>query len=97
MDIVVVVSIIAYWTLAVVFASAILFNTDSDSWKTAAIIIGFSVWWPITALMALVFIVYDAFVKSAKRIKIDLHNRKLLREFEQWLKERDKTKDNTDG
>jgi hypothetical protein len=37
-------------------------------------------------------LLYQSVVKSTAQLRNDLHNRKLLAEFEAWLKERDKGK-----
>jgi hypothetical protein len=48
-----------------------------------------AVFWPITAAIVVPALIYQALVASASRIRIDLKNRGILREFEDWLKTRD--------
>jgi hypothetical protein len=88
MDVLIVVSAVAWWTFAVVVLMIIANNSDFDDAKSLACAIGFAVFWPITAVIVVPALIYQAFVASASRIRIDLKNRGILREFEDWLKTR---------
>jgi hypothetical protein len=59
---------------------------DYKAWEVVA----YSGLWPVAAISATPIIVWRTKVRTAKEIRADLRNRKLLREFEEWLKERDK-------
>jgi hypothetical protein len=78
---------ILYWTFAVV---CIAFISDAAAReplyiKAAAICV--AVLWPLSVLIAFIAFLYRIPVASAQTIRTDLHNRKLLRKFEKWLKE----------
>ena len=77
-----------YWTFMVA-AIAVLANHVSSA-RDAAWVMGIAILWPLFVLVAMVAIPYGALVSSTKRIRTDLHNRKLLREFETWLREHKK-------
>jgi len=79
-----------YWTFMVA-ATAILANQVSGV-RDAAWVMGVAILWPLFVIVAMVALPYGALVASTKRIRVDLHNRKLLREFETWLRERDNGK-----
>jgi hypothetical protein len=78
---------VIWWTLAVVLW-AHLINDCGRNAKDRAIAIGLSVFWPAVAIGVIPPLIYQAYVASAKQIRMDLRNRKLLDEFEDWLKQR---------
>lgn len=79
-----------YWTFMVA-TIAVLANQVNNT-RDAAWIVGIAIIWPVFAVVALVALPYGAVVASSKRIRADLHNRGLLREFETWIRERDEGK-----
>lgn len=83
---------IVWWTFAVALVAIIASHSDITDMKDIALTICLSVFWPVTATLALPAIVYQAAVASTSRIRIDLRNRGVLREFEAWLRERDAVK-----
>lgn len=85
MDIWIIVAIITYWTFAV--ACAAVLASTADDVRGVVWCVGASAVWPLLAVIAIVGVPYLAIVTSAERIRTDLHNRKLLRKFDQWLKE----------
>lgn len=89
MDVLIVVSAVAWWTFAVVVLMIIANTSDFDDYKSLAFAIAMAVFWPITAVIVVPALIYQALVASASRIRIDLRNRGILREFEDWLKTRD--------
>ena len=76
-----------YWTFMV--ATIAVLSHRVDNTRDVMLVVGIAVTWPLFAIVALVALPYGAAVASTKRIRIDLHNRKLLREFETWIRERD--------
>ena len=88
MDVLILAAVV-WWTFAVALVALITSNSNSADLKDVAITIGLSVFWPVTATLALPAIIYQAVVASTRRIRIDLRNRGVLREFETWLREHD--------
>lgn len=87
MDVLILAAIV-WWTFAVALVALIASHSDITDMKDIALTICLSVFWPVTATLALPAIVYQAAVASTSRIRIDLRNRGVLREFETWLRER---------
>lgn len=76
-------AIVVWWTVAVVvFSNA--FDTEND----ILYVITLAVFWPAFAVMGMTIVLWRIPFKSTKAIKVDLYNRKLMREFERWLDER---------
>jgi hypothetical protein len=76
-----------WWTLAVVLWVQLISDSGRDT-KDRAIAIGLAVFWPAVAIGVIPALIYLAYVASADKIRTDLRNRKLLGEFEDWLKQR---------
>lgn len=89
MELYITVAAVAYWTFAVVLA-ALAVNQVNNSMDMLWVV-GIAAIWPLAALFMLIALPYQAAVASTKRIQNDLQNRGLLREFQQWLRERDQT------
>lgn len=83
---------VVWWTFAVTLVALIDSHSDITDKKGVALTIGLSVFWPVTATLALPAIIYLAAVAGTQRIRADLRNRGVLREFETWLRERDAVK-----
>lgn len=77
-----------YWTFMV--AVIAILHDQVNNTRDMFYVVGVSAIWPILGIVMLVGLPYGAVVASTKRIRADLHNRKLLREFEVWLAARDK-------
>jgi hypothetical protein len=76
-----------WWTLAVVLWVQLIHDWGRDT-KDRAIAIGLAVFWPAVAIGVIPALIYLAYVASADKIRTDLRNRKLLGEFEDWLRQR---------
>ena len=83
---------VVWWTFPVTLVALISTHSDITDRKEVALTIGLSVFWPVTATLALPVIAYSATVAGTQRIRIDLRNRGVMREFETWLQERDAVK-----
>ena len=83
---------VLYWTFAIavfaIFAALVVAEHSGLGVKDFLLILVVAVFWPFAVIAAIPIYVYQATVASTKRIRTDLHNRKLLREFENWLKNR---------
>jgi hypothetical protein len=88
MDVLIIVSAVAWWTFAVVVLMIIANSSDIADAKSLAFAIGFAVFWPLTAVIVVPALIYQALVAGTTRIRADLKNRGILREFEDWLKTR---------
>lgn len=76
-----------WWGFAVVVWVHITHDTDRNM-KDMALCVGLSIFWPVVAIGVIPVLVYTSYVASTARLKADLRNRKLLGEFEAWLKQR---------
>ena len=72
-----------WWSLVVVMASLGMQNVDRDIMEKVKVIV-VAITWPVYVIPVLVYFAYDALVDSGLRIRHDLQNRGLLREFEEW-------------
>jgi hypothetical protein len=86
----IIVVMVLYWTFAVACLAIFASINERYDGKTIAFCVGASFLWPLVAVIVLIALPYMALVASTKRIRVDLHNRKLLREFNEWLAARDK-------
>ena len=77
----------AWWTYAVIIWVMIMHEGGRDT-KDRVLAIGFAVFWPIVAICAVPAMLYSACVASASRIRADLKNRGVLKEFDSWLRNR---------
>lgn len=84
-------AIAVWWTFAVIVWVMIMHDCGRDI-KDQLIAIGLAVFWPVVAIGIVPVLVYQSIVASTSRIRADLDNRGILREFETWLAERDKGK-----
>jgi hypothetical protein len=76
-----------YWSFAVVVFVALRETTETRELLAAA------TFWPIVSVVGIVVLLWRIPFKTAKAIRVDLRNRKLIKEFEQWLDERKDMKD----
>lgn len=101
-EFIVVAALAVWWTFAVVVWMTLALGDWINGKKDMLAAIGMAAAWPLTAAIAIPMLIYSAVVSSADRIRVDLRNRNLLREFEGWLREREAGKvlpksDNEDG
>lgn len=88
-ELIVVAALVVWWTFAVVVWMTLALGDWINDKKDMLLAIGMAAVWPLTAAIAIPMLIYSAVVSSAARIKIDLENRKLLRDFECWVRERE--------
>jgi len=79
---------ILWWTFAVIVFTRLEAQNSLENVRDRAMCIGLAVFWPIVAVCVFPVLVYQSFVASAAQIRSDLKNRGVLREFEQWLEDR---------
>jgi hypothetical protein len=82
-------AIAVWWTFAVIVWVMIMQDArgSTKDWMMA---IGLAVFWPIVAVAIVPVLAYQSVVASTARIRADLDNRDILREFEAWLREHKK-------
>jgi hypothetical protein len=81
--------ILGYWSLVVIFfafATVAMLDSTRTNFLDLAAAMTLAVFWPATVVAGAVILVYSNSVKSVQQIRNDLRNRKILREFEEWLK-----------
>jgi hypothetical protein len=83
-----VIAIVAWWTFAVIVWVTIINDSGRDT-KDLMLAVGLAVFWPAIAVGVIPVLIYQACVPTTARIRVDLKNRGILKEFEQWLKDRD--------
>jgi len=77
-----------WWTFAVI-VWVMLMHEDGHDAKYHMQAIGLAVFWPLVAVGVVPALIYQSVVASSARIRADIKNRGLLREFNHWLNERD--------
>jgi hypothetical protein len=78
----IIVLAVLYWTFAVAVLQVLRDEPKEQFWFG----IGVAIMWPILIPVIAVALPYRAVVRSAKTIRSDLRNRKLLAEFDEFLK-----------
>jgi hypothetical protein len=86
------VAVGVWWTFAVIAWVIIMHDGDRDT-KDQMMAIGLAVFWPVVAVGVVPVLLYSSWVSSTARIRADLKNRGIIKEFEQWLKDRDVPKE----
>lgn len=84
----IILGVAIWWTFAVVSITAWAQMLREGSPRDFAKVCMLSVFWPLTVIFASIIAVYRIPVASAKTLRADLRNRKLLREFERWVHDR---------
>lgn len=84
-DMLIVVFAVLYWTFAVIVLNFIRDEQKDPLWFG----IGVAIMWPALIPVMAVALPYRAVVRSAKTIKADLRNKKLLAEFDAFMKARE--------
>jgi len=80
-----------WWTGAVVLCMSVLSEFSSTK-KEVLLMASFCILWPLFTPFAAISLLYDMCVSSAKRIRIDIENRGIMKEFEEFIKQRNKDK-----
>lgn len=94
MDVLILAAVV-WWTFAIAVVALVASHSDITDLKDVAFSVGLAVFWPVTATLILPMIVYQAVAASSSRIRVDLKNRGVLNEFEDWLRERNAGKVST--
>jgi len=80
-----------WWTVAVVLCMSLLSEFSSTK-KEMLLMAVVCICWPLFTPFAVVILLYDLWVSSVKRIRIDIENRGLMKEFEEFIKLRNNGK-----
>lgn len=78
---------IIWWTITVICISAI--RNLCEDWKGFFYALPLALLWPFTLPACSIAIFYRTLILSTRSLRIDLHNRGLLQDFEEWLATRD--------
>lgn len=81
------IAVVAWWTFAVIVWVMLIQETGQDL-KYRALVICMAVFWPIVAVGVIPALVYQSCVASTARIRADLKNRGIMKEFDQWVRDR---------
>jgi uncharacterized integral membrane protein len=81
-----------WWTIAVVLIICFIMADTQANNKEIILAFAGCLSWPVLLPFVLVGLLYQALVASAKQIRTDIKNRKLLKEFEEFLEERKHSK-----
>lgn len=76
-----------WWTMTVVLLMSIL-DEFMGSNREVALAIGACLAWPFLLPFVFIMLLYDMLVKSATKLRIDIDNRGLMKEFEEFIKQR---------
>jgi cell division protein FtsX len=78
----IIVFAVLYWTFAVAVLALLREADPKQLWASVVV----AIMWPILIPVIVVGLLYRVVVRSAKTIRDDLRNRKLLAEFDEFLK-----------
>jgi hypothetical protein len=76
-----IIAAVTWWTFAVATLAIAAQNEGRVHWR----VVGYAIMWPLLLPFMIIALPYDAAVKSTRRIRSDLHNRKMMREFNDFL------------
>jgi Ca2+/Na+ antiporter len=76
---------VVWWSFAVVVFASLTGNQEGSMTQR----ITGAAFWPVIVVLYLPVLLWRIPFKTAKTIRTDLRNRKLLREFNEWLERRD--------
>jgi hypothetical protein len=76
---------VLWWTFSVVLFAWIVSDTSHNGFIAWAKTITLAIAWPLFAPFVVIALIYQGLVVSTSQLRKDLDNRKLLREFEDWL------------
>lgn len=82
--------IVGYWSIAVSFLAIGMTSRGEFPISEVAVV---SIFWPLFGIFYALALLWRAAIKSAHTMRVDLKNRRLMGEFETWLRERDAQKD----
>jgi hypothetical protein len=80
---------VLWWTFSVILFTQIVHESAHDSIKSWMETIAMVTLWPLFVPLVTIGMLYEALRVTGEKVRNDLHNRKLLREFEDWLKTRE--------
>ena len=80
----IIVLAILWWTFAVAALSMAVSHEGQMHWR----VLGYCLFWPVLLPFIGAALIYDMAVKSTLRLRADLKNRKLLKEFDAYMRER---------
>jgi len=83
-DTTIIVLAVLWWTFAVAAISQAIAHEGKMHWR----VIGYCMFWPTLLPVLGVGLIYDMSVKSSLRLREDLRNRRLLKEFDEYMRER---------
>lgn len=78
-------AVVVWWTFAVTVFAFLTYERDGEKGERIAM----AVFWPLFVVLALPVMLWRIPFRTAKAIRVDLRNRKLLRKFDAWLKEQE--------
>lgn len=78
---------VIWWTIAVICIGAV--HNVCDGIRDFLLVIPAALLWPVALPFLAVALIYIITVKSTGRIRVDLRNQGILREFNAWMKERE--------
>jgi len=82
-------SVLIWWMFAIPILGVLLADKSASTIESVAL----AVFWPLLLAPVAVVLTYGMFVKAPGKIRADIRNRGLIREFECFLEERKKQND----
>jgi len=76
-----------WWTITVVLLMSVLDEFMGSNREIVLAIAG-CLSWPFLLPFVFIMLLYDILVKSTKKLRIDIKNRGLMEEFEEFIKQR---------
>ena len=86
-----ILTLAVWWAFAVV-TLALLIQDVSRNAEDRIMVVTIAAAWPLFLIPALIYGTYQMLVASKARILMDLKNRGVLAEFEEWLEQRNEEK-----
>lgn len=80
-----------WWTMTVVLLMSVIDEFMGNN-REVALAIGGCLAWPFLLPFVFIMLLYDMLVKSATKLRIDIDNRGLMKEFEEFIKQRNNGK-----
>lgn len=74
-----------WWTMTVVLLMSVLDEFMGSNRDTVLAIAG-CLSWPFLLPFVFIMLLYDMLIKSTKKLRIDIANRGLMKEFEEFIK-----------
>ena len=76
-----------WWTITVVLILSVIGEFRGSNKETALAMAG-CLSWPFLLPFVFIMLLYDMLVKGTKKLRIDIENRGLMKEFEEFIKQR---------